>query len=172
MSLRSPLRCLSVLCLLLLGSCKSAAALLYAPKPDDRLDGYSSLEQAGNNTDMDWGPKQNLLLSDFKTLREEHTRLEKRLEDVMAENQNLKSQLNNESRSLQQEKVTRAQIEAQKELKEQKLREQEATILSLRIEKAKLEQASLLSRLDALRQTLEQAAPNAMEAAAPLPGRK
>ena len=58
--------------LLLFGGCKSVAALLYEPKPTDRLDGYNgSLAQAGINTEMDWGPKQNLLLSEFKTLKDE-----------------------------------------------------------------------------------------------------
>ena len=119
---------------------------------------------------MDWGPKQNLLLSDFKTLKEEHTRLEKRLEQVLAENQNLKTQLNNEGTSLQREKTVRAQAEAQLELRQQKLRDQEATILSLRIEKAKLEQQNLLARIDLLKQTIDQATPSNVEAAATPPG--
>lgn len=159
--------------LVLLGSCKSAAALLYEPKPTDRLDGYDgSLAQAGINTEMDWGPKQNLLLSDFKALKEEKAVLEKRLETVLADNQNLKTQLNNENSSLRREKTLRAQIEAQLELNKTKLREQESTILGLRIEKAKLEQASLLAKIGALEQSLEQAAPNHVEAAATPPGRK
>lgn len=172
MSMR-PFRCLFVPALLALGSCKSAADLLYEPKPTDPLDGYAgSLAQAGINTEMDWGPKQNLLLSEFKTLKEEHTRLEKRLDQILAENQNLKTQLNNEGTSLLREKTTRVQAEAQLELKQQKLREQEATILSLRIEKAKLEQQNLLAKIDVLKQTMDQAAPTTVEAAATPPGNR
>jgi len=156
--------------LLGLGSCQSAADLIYEPKPTDPLDGYAgSLAQAGINTEMDWGPKQNLLLSEFKTLNEEHARLAKRLDQILAENQNLKTQLNNEGSSLQREKASRVQAEAQLELKAQKLREQEATILSLRIEKAKLEQMNLLARIDVLKQTLDQTAPTNVEAAATPP---
>jgi chromosome segregation ATPase len=168
-----PMRCLSFAVLLGLCACQGAGNLLYEPKPTDPLDGYEgSLAQAGINTSMDWGPKQNLLLSEFKTLKEEHSRLEKRLEQVLGENQNLKTQLNNESGSLQREKTVRAQAEAQLELRQQKLREQEATILSLRIEKAKLEQQNLLARIDLLKQTMEQNPPSNVEAAATPPGNR
>ena len=54
----------------------------------------------------------------------------------------------------------------------QKIREQEVTILGLRIEKAKLEQANLLARMEALRAAADQSAPNAVEAAATPPGRR
>lgn len=165
-------RCLAIAVLLMLGACQGASNLLYEPKPTDPLDGYSgSLAQAGINTEMDWGPKQNLLLSEFKTLKEEHTRLEKRLEQILAENQNLKTQLGNEGKSLQSEKTVRVQAEAQLEQKQQKLREQEATILSLRIEKAKLEQQNLLAKIDMLKQTMDQTVPANVEAAATPPGK-
>lgn len=157
---------------LALGGCRAAADLIYEPKATDPLDGYQgSLAQAGINTEMDWGPKQNLLLSEFKTLRETHSRLEKRLEQVLAENQNLKTQLGDESSALQKEKAVRAQAEAETEQLRQRRRELEARILSLSIEKAKLEQAGLLSKIDALRATLDQASPNApAEASAAPPG--
>ena len=168
-----PKRCLPFAVLLCLTACQGAANLLYEPKPTDPLDGYEgSLAQAGISTEMDWGPKQNLLLSEFKTLKEEHSRLEKRLEQVLGENQNLKTQLNNENTSLQREKSVRAQAEAQLEQRQQKLREQEATILSLRIEKAKLEQQNLLARIDLLKQTMEQTTPSNVEAAATPPSNR
>lgn len=170
---RLSFRCLPIVALLALGSCQGAASLLYEPKPNDPLDGYAgSLAQAGINTEMDWGPKQNLLLSEFKTLKEEHTRLEKRLEQIVAENQNLKNQVNNDGKSLQAEKTARMQTEAQLEQKQQKLRENEATILSLRIEKAKLEQQNLLAKIDVLKATMDQSVPTNVEAAATPPGNR
>lgn len=166
-----PRHFLLLLSLLLLGSCKSAAELLYPPKATDPLDGYNSLSQAGINTEMDWGPKENRLLSEYKTLREESARLRSDLEKATSEKETLKRQINNDSSSLEQEKRRRAEIEAQFELKNQKLREQEATILTLRIEKAKLEQANLLSKIDALKQSMSESAPNTVEASATPPGR-
>ncbi|MBM4063231.1 MAG: hypothetical protein FJ265_19360 [Planctomycetes bacterium] len=171
--------------LLLLAACQSATDLLYEPKPQDRLDGYEgSLAEAGINTEMDWGPKQNLLLSQYKTLKEEQARLQKRLDEALAENQNLKTQLNGANEVAQREKTQRVQSEAQLELRQQKQRELEATVLSLRIEKAKLEQQNLLSRIDALEQSLaqsnpqsnpqsnQQSAPKSAEPAAAPPGRQ
>ena len=159
--------------LLLLTGCQTASDLIFEPKATDPLDGYEgSLAQAGINTEMDWGPKQNLLLSEFKTLKETHAQLEKRLDHVIAENQNLKNQLNNEGSSLQKERALRAQAEAETELLRQRRRELEARILSLSIEKAKLEQQNLLTKIDALRRSMEQAAPETVEAAATPPGNR
>ncbi len=161
------------LTLTLLAACQSASELIYEPKASDPLDGYEgSLAQAGINTEMDWGPKQNLLLSEFKTLKETHVRLEKRLEQVLAENQNLKNNLQNEGSSLQQEKALRAQAEAETELLRQRRRDLEARILSLSIEKAKLEQLNLLAKIDNLRRSLEPATTGTTEAAAPPPGNR
>ena len=157
----------SALALLSLCGCRSASELIFEPKATDPLDGYEgSLAQAGINTEMDWGPKQNLLLSEFKTLKETHSRLEKRLEQMLAENQNLKNQLGSEGSALQKERALRAQAEAETELLRQRRRDLEARILSLSIEKAKLEQQNLLAKIDALQQTMEQSPTEAVEAAA------
>lgn len=159
--------------LLLLGACQSATELLSEPKPTDRLDGFEGdLARAGINTEMDWGHQQNLLLDEFKKLKEEHTRLQKRLEQEQAKSQNLATQLNDESARFQQEKKGRAEATAQLDLKNQRVREMEATILSLRIEKAKVEQENLYAKINALKQSLDQVDPGTVEAAATPPGRK
>ncbi|MBX3462709.1 MAG: hypothetical protein KF830_06035 [Planctomycetes bacterium] len=155
------------------GGCQSAAELIFEPKATDPLDGYAgSLAQAGINTELDWGPKQSLLLSEYKTLKETHARLQKRLDEVLAENQNLKHQVANEGSALQQEKGLRAQAEAETELLRQRRRELEARVLSLSIEKAKLEQLNLLAKIDGLRRSLEPGEAGTAEAAAPLPGNR
>lgn len=159
-------RCVVVLPFVLFGGCRAAGELIHGPEATDPLDGYrGSLAQAGINTEMDWGPKQNLLLSEYKTLKEAHVLLERRLDELHAENQNLKAQLGNESSSLQQEKALRAQAEAETEQLRQRVRDREAQILSLSIEKAKLEQAALLGRIEALQQSMRQDLPAPVEAA-------
>jgi hypothetical protein len=142
MTSRTCLRAFALLFLLLPIGCSTATDLLYEPAATDPLDGYKgSLANGGVNTEMDWGPKQNLLLSQFKTL---------------AENQNLKAQLANDSSALQKERALRAQAEAETELLRQRRRELEARILSLSIEKAKLEQQNLLGKIEALQRQIEQ----------------
>lgn len=173
----SPRRTLSVVALALVcslfASCRAASELLFEPKPTDPLDGYQgSLAEAGINTEMDWGPKQNLLLSQFQTLKEAHSKLEGRVEKLVAENQNLLARLGGETSALQKEKALRAQAEAETEQLRQRRREHEARILSLSIEKAKLEQANLKAKIDALSATLDQAAVVPADAtAAPPPAR-
>lgn len=168
-------RTLFVLLLILLSGlcgCNAVSEVLYQPAADDPLDGYEgSLAAAGINTEMDWGPKQSLLLSEFRTLKETHTQLEKRVEEMRAENQNLKAQLTGESGSLQREKALRAQAEAETELLRQRRRELEARILNLSLEKAKLEQQALLAKIDALQVSLAQEETGTVEAAAPAPPR-
>jgi chromosome segregation ATPase len=165
--------CLSFAALLVFGACQSASELMYEPKPTDRLDGYEgSLPQAGINTEMDWGHQQNRLLTDFKTLKEDHALLQKRLDQELATSQNLKVKLNEQTALHEQERKGRAEIAAQLELKNQRVREMEATILSLRIEKAKVEQENLYAKINALKQSLDQIEPGTVEAAATPPGRK
>jgi hypothetical protein len=163
---------LAVAAAALFPGCRAASGLLFEPAATDPLDGYQgSLAEAGINTEMDWGPKQNLLLSEFKTLKEAHAKLERRVEQLLAENQNLTSRLSQEGESLQQEKALRAQAEAESELLRQRRRELQARILALSIEKAKLEQLDLEARIGALTASVEQSAPAAAEAAAPAPPR-
>lgn len=151
-----------------LTACKTSD-LLFEPRPDDPNDGYKGhLAEAGVNTDMDWGPKQEYLLSGYKALREEHAQLQKRFDDAIAENQTLKSRLGNEGESLKREQSLRTQAEAETETLRQKRRELEARILSLSIEKAKLEQAALLGKIAELQRSLE--ATNPLDSAAPTGG--
>jgi hypothetical protein len=152
--------------------CRAAENLIYKPKPDDPQDGYQgSLAVAGVNTEMDWGPHQSLLLSEFKTLKEEQARTQKRLDQVLAENQNLNAQLSTGSESLNREQSLRRQAEAETKALQQKLLEREAKILSLSIEKAKLEQMNLLAKISEMQASLKAAAP-ATEAAMPPTGRR
>ena len=158
-----------LLLLLALGACK-APDVLYEPRPDDPLDGYrGSLSEAGVNTELDWGPKQQYLLSDYKNLKEEQQKLLKELERLKGENQNLQARLGNEGEALAKEKSRRAQAEAEAESLRQKRRDLEGRILSLGIEKAKLEQSALLGKIAGLQQRLEALSPNTVDTAAPPP---
>src|SRR5205814_5590700 len=121
----------------------------------------------GVNTEMDWGPKQQTLLADFKALQEEHAKLKKRFEQIQGEGQTARAQLAGESETLDKEKKLRVQAEAEAEMLRTKRRELEARILSLSIEKAQLEQNTLKARLLELQRSLEES-PAPAEAAAPV----
>ena len=156
--------------LLAFASCETASNLILGPEPTDPLDGYDgSLAQAGMNTDMDYGPKQNTLLSKYKTLLEQHSQLEKDHRELMATNKNLQSQLNSEQSALATEKGSRAQAEAETERLRQTNRNHEAKILSLSIEKAKLEQETLRRQIASLEQSIATAESGITEATAKPP---
>jgi hypothetical protein len=154
-------RCLCTVALLLAAtSCTAVHDLFTAPKPEDPLDGYKgSLAEAGVNTQMDWGPKQGYLLTDFKALQEENAKLKKRLEQLQTDGQTSRAQLASESEGLAKEKKLRVQAEAEADMLRTRRRELEARILSLSIEKAQLEQNSLKARILELQRSIEDATP-------------
>jgi len=151
----------------MLVACK-APDLMYEPRPDDPLDGYAGgLTQAGVNTEIDWGPKQTLLLSGYQALKEQEVKLRRDLEASHAENRNLQARLNQEGDALQHERTLRVQAEAEVQNLRNRRRDLEARILSLGIEKAKLEQAALLGKIANLQRTLEDISPSSGVPAAP-----
>lgn len=153
-------RALPMLVLLLLYSCHAAESHKPGEPP-------SHLARA--DAEIYWGPKQNLLFTEYKTLQDTHVQLGKRADQLAAENQNLKAQLDRDGSNLQKERSLRTQAEAETESHRQRCRELEARIVELSIEKAKLEQQILLAKIEALRQLLDEQ-PTAAEAA-PAPPR-
>ncbi len=158
---------------LLFAACAAKPELLYEPKPTDPNDGYDGfLAEAGINTTMDWGPKESLLLSEFTALKEAHAKLKTRFDDLLVEKQNLLGRIDGEAKELDRERKLRAQAEAEAELLRSRRRELEAKILSLGIEKARLEQQVLMAKIDALQASLDDAIATPVEAAAPPQDRK
>ncbi len=156
----------------LFAACKSAP-LGYEPKPEDPLDGYKgTLREAGANTEVDWGPKQEYLLSGYTTLRDQHDKLQKEFKALQEESANLKLRLTGEGDSLARERTLRAQAEAEVVSLQSKRRELEARLLSVGIEKTKLEQAALLAKIADLQRALEPAPTPTDVPAAPPGGRQ
>ena len=157
-------RLLPTLVLLLLCGCHAAESR----KPGTAEPG-SHLTRTSTDTEVYWGPKQNLLFTEYKTLQDIHVQLEKRADQLHAENQNLKAQLDREGSNLQKERTLRTQAEAETESVRQHGRELEARIVELSIEKAKLEQQILLTKIEALRQLLDEEPATAQPALQPAP---
>ncbi|HZN39510.1 MAG TPA: hypothetical protein VFD82_11950 [Planctomycetota bacterium] len=145
----TPSRWLATLALLLLCGCHAAEPR----KPGDPPD---HLARTSTDTEIYWGPKQNLLFTEYKTLQDIHVQVGKRADQLAAENQNLKAQLDRDGSNLQKERSLRTQAEAETESQRQRCRELEARIVELSIEKAKLEQQILLAKIEALRQLLDE----------------
>ena len=162
----TPIRLLPTLALLLLCGCNAAESRKHkATDPPDHL------ARTATDEEIYWGPKQNLLFTEYKTLQDSHVALEKRADQLNAENQSLRAQLDREGGNLQRERTMRAQAEAETEALRQHGRELEARIVELSIEKAKLEQQILLAKIEALRQLLDDHPASAQPASAPPRGR-
>ncbi len=141
--------------LMLFAACHNVP-LGYEPKPEDPLDGYKgTYKEAGVNTEVDLGPKQEYLLSGYKALRDDHAKLEKDYKDLQDKFLASQLKLSGEGDSLVRERTLRTQAEAEVGSLQQKRRELEARILSLGIEKAKLEQSALLAKIAEMQRTLE-----------------
>jgi hypothetical protein len=135
--------------------CETANELLFEPPitdPNDGLEG--NLAQAGMSTEMDWGEGQGTLLSEYQKLNQSYARLQKQSEELRAQNQNLLSQLTSVQAELEDEKGLRTQAESQLAMKSQDVRQREAKILTLSIEKAKLEQERLQHKINALNDSM------------------
>lgn len=164
--------CLAALCALLAG-CKTTAGLFEEPKPTDPNDGYEGiLPTAGIDTTMDWGPKQTYLLRDFADLKDNFAKLQRSYDDLTIEKQNLQTQLANGNSAFEREKAQRLQAEAEVGLLRERRRELEARILGLSLEKAQLEQSTLLAKIEALQATIDANTGTAVEASATGQGRR
>lgn len=154
---------------LLFVACHSAP-IGYEAKPEDPLDGYKgTYAEAGVNTEVALGPKQEYLLSGYKTLQDDNARLARENQSLQQKVRELEGNFGRESETLQRERALRTQAEAEVAALQQKRRELEARILSLGIEKAKLEQATILAKIAELQRTLE-TVPGNGPAAAPSGG--
>ena len=152
-------------------ACK-APDIVYEPRPDDVIDGRRSALEAGVNTEMDYGPKQSLLLKSYQEAQNNVARLQKELDELRRGKQATETRLADESALFAKEKALRVQAEAEAESLRGRRRELEARILSLGIEKAKLEQQALQSRIAVLQRDLEDMAPPPAENAAPPAGHR
>jgi len=157
--------------LIAFAACK-APDIVYEPRPDDVIDGRRSALEAGVNTEMDYGPKQSLLLKSYQEAQNNVARLQKELDELRRGKQATETRLSDEGAAFAKEKALRVQAEAEAESLRGKRRELEARILSLGIEKAKLEQQALQSRIAVLQRDLEDMAPPPAENAAPPAGHR
>lgn len=154
---------LALLCV----GCQTTTDMMFEPDPNDPLDGYEgSLSQAGINTDIDLGPKQTYLLSEFQTVKKENAQLKQDNEQLLSQNQNLQAQLAEEQSALAAAQKARAQAEAEAEQYRGRVRERDAKILSLSIANAKLEQESLRQQIATINQSISNAAAPSQEGAA------
>lgn len=115
----------------------------------------SYLETGGPRTELDLGRDQKLLLEEFVALRAKKAELEKRIEELETTNQNLRASLERAERERDEAHRQHAADAAELERLRQLLHEREARILTLALERAKLDQELLKLRIAAMERLLE-----------------
>ena len=172
MTAPSKLVALTLLTLCLAG-CRLPDVLSTQPSEDDDIDGLTDMyATAGTSTQMDYGPGQQSLLDTVIELQAANRELERKVKELHEENSTLNAGLAGEGDLLQRERAQHAQTRAALQSIETERRSLQAQILSLSIEKAKLQQEALLGKIANLDRTLEELTPSAVVATSAPGGRR
>lgn len=150
-------------------SCTLPKEIMGEPAKDDPMDGYQPyLSEGGQNTQMDFGPGQNNLMSVCAELRTKVSKLERTLEERELEISKLQANLSTEKSKFDSESRERAQIDATNGQLQRSIRELESQVLTLSVQKAELDVELTKLRIAQLQAQLDSASP-ATEAAAGTP---
>ena len=115
----------------------------------------SYLATGGPQSRLDLGPDQKLLLEDFVALRKRKLELEKRIKELETANEGLRVSLERAERERDEASRQRAGEMAELERTRQILHDREARILTLALERTKLEQEVLKLRIAMMERLLE-----------------
>ena len=154
--------------LALLGGCSFLTEKLTTPeqeKPVQTRDSY--LASAGVRTELELGPDQRTLMEDYVALQRAKTSLEVRAEELDAQLTSVRSSLARTEELYAQEQRHRAIADENNDRLQKQLRDRETKILSLHIERNKLQQELLRLRIATLQSQLDDAEKQALQAAAP-----
>jgi hypothetical protein len=151
-------------------SCSWLDGELTRPAREAPVPAAESYLQGGPNTEVELGSDERTLLADYKRLSDAKIQIETKLAEVQAENEQLRSQLRRAEEERDQSKNLEAGSTRELERLGARSRDLEAKVLSVQIEKTKLEQELLRLRITGLREQLEQMTSLPDDAAAPAPG--
>jgi chromosome segregation ATPase len=163
-----------LLALLPLAACQHLAEELAGPgkeQPVAAKDSY--LQTGGVRTELDLGKNHTLLLQDFTEARAAKVQLEARVKELETEIESVRASLRRAEEERDRERLTRSGAEAIVERQQRLLHERDSKILSLGIERARLQQEVLRLKIAALQTQIDAFGKAAVDpAAAPVGGEK
>ena len=146
----------AVVALMSMSACSVARDLLGDPAKDDPQDGYTTyLTEGGHNTEMDFGPDQTVLMSQYAQLQIKVQQLEQTLEKRDLAINKLTADLATERGRFEQESRERAQAQASTKEIHARTRALESQILTLSVQKAELDLELTTLRIAQLQQQLD-----------------
>jgi hypothetical protein len=153
---------------LALGSCSLLEKELTKPTQENPLSKEQQYLSKGSvSTELDLGPDQKLLLDEFTTLKSQKIALEGQVHELRVANEGLRASLKQAEEERDRTRRAGAVTEAESERVRKVLHEREAKILSLSMERSRLQQENLLLRIGEIERQIEDVrAAQAAEAAA------
>lgn len=154
----------------LLASCGSLSDLL-RPAPEGGMDTSEAYLRGGPNTQIEMGADEETMLERYSALQRARTELDDLLKEEKAFNEQLSTRMAQTEEELDEERRMRVAAEQEMERLSQRARDLEAKVLSMSIDRAKLEQELLLLRISSLQRELDDmnAATAAADAVSPGP---
>lgn len=139
-----------------LTSCSITDKLL-EPDANDPLEEMTTyLEEAGPPSQMDWGDGQEMLLTRFNKLLQEHRTLKDEFRSIQQDLQTRDSELQAARENTKRAQSEKAQSDAVNQDLRRQIQEHRAQILTLEIRKAEVQRELLLHRISSLDAAIRQ----------------
>ena len=154
----------------LLSGCSMITDLLSSPGREKATDPSSTYLRGGPNTEIEMGSDEETMLESFHGLTKVKIQLDARIKELESYGEAQTAKLNRTQQDLDQERRLRISSEAESNRLAQQMRDLQAKVLSMNVERARLEQDLLLQRISSVRRQLAELEANAAEATNPTPG--
>lgn len=154
----------------LLSGCSAITDLLSSPGREDATDPSAHYLGGGPNTEVELGADEETMLESFHGLTRVKIQLDAQIKELEAYGESQTAKLNRTQQDLDRERRLRVSSEAESERLAQQMRDLQAKVLSMNVERARLEQDLLLLRISSVQRQLAELEGNAAEAAGPAPG--
>lgn len=155
---------------LLLPGCKSISDLWTAPGRESPADPSTAYLRGGPNTTVELGSDEETMLESFHGLTKVNVQLDAKIKELESYGEAQTTKLNRTQQDLDQERRMRVSSEAETERLAQQMRDLQAKVLSMNVERARLEQDLLLLRITSVKRQLAELERTTAEATSPAPG--
>jgi len=156
--------------IVLLSSCGTITDLLSSPGKEKVSDPSEAYLRGGPNTEVELGSDEETMLESFHGLTKVKIQLDSRIKELESEVEAQTTTLNRTHLELNQERRLRVSSEAEANRLAQQTRDLQAKVLSMNVERARLEQDLLLLRISSVQRQLAELEGDPAEAASPAPG--
>ncbi len=154
----------------LLSGCSTITDLLSSPGKEKAADPSAAYLRGGPNTEVELGSDEETMLESFHGLTKVKIQLDARIKELESYSESQTAKLNRTQQDLDRERRLRVGSEAESDRLAQQMRDLQAKVLSMNVERARLEQDLLLLRISSVQRQLAELEGTTAEATSPTPG--